>query len=132
VQPEVLGITLWSNQDLEMLLTGFNVVYNGRRQRVLKGRSPDMALRERLKAKPELAKLVTKPPDSEALPKALKVAARAQQVLRPDSPSKCPGSAKISKSAFDNAGVLQVNGPLASWLWVGTPPRPLFRRGARR
>jgi hypothetical protein len=65
--------------------TGFNVAYNGRRQRVLKGRSPDRVLRERLKAKPELAKPVTKPPDPEALPKALKVAARAKEVSHPDS-----------------------------------------------
>ena len=85
VQREVLGITLWSHQDLETLLTGFNVAYNGRRQRVLKGRSPDIVLRERLKAKPELAKPVTKPPDPQALPKALKVAARAKEVSHPDT-----------------------------------------------
>jgi hypothetical protein len=81
----VLGITLWSHQDLETLLTGFNAAYNGRRQRVLKGRSPDRALRERLKAKPELAKPVTKPPDPDALPKALKVVARAKEVSHPDT-----------------------------------------------
>src|SRR5919206_3875641 len=52
VQREVLGITLWSHQDLETLLTGFNAAYNGRRQRVLKGRSPDMVLRERLRRNP--------------------------------------------------------------------------------
>jgi transposase InsO family protein len=85
VQREVLGITLYSHQDLETLLTGFNVAYNGRRQRVLKGRSPDMVLRERLKAKPELAKPVTKPPDPDALPKALKVVARAKEVSHPDN-----------------------------------------------
>ena len=85
VQREVLGITLWSHQDLETLLTGFNVAYNGRRQRVLKGRSPDIVLRERLKAKPELAKPAAKPPDPDALPKALKVAARAKEVSHPDS-----------------------------------------------
>jgi len=44
-----------------------------------------MVLRERLKAKPELAKPVTKPPDPEALPKALKVAARAKEVSHPDT-----------------------------------------------
>ncbi|WP_336492781.1 IS481 family transposase, partial [Methylobacterium nigriterrae] len=60
VQREVLGVTLYSHEDLETLLTGFNVAYNGRRQRVLKGRSPDRVLRERLKANPELAKPVTK------------------------------------------------------------------------
>ena len=38
VQREVLGITLYSHQDLETLLAGFNVAYNcnSRRQRVLK------------------------------------------------------------------------------------------------
>ncbi|MFB0493550.1 hypothetical protein ABIE45_006206 [Methylobacterium sp. OAE515] len=49
-----------------------------------KGRSPDIVLRERLKAKPELAKPVTKPPDPEAIPKALKVAAGAKEVSHPD------------------------------------------------
>ena len=85
VQREVLGITLWSHQDLEMLLTGFNVAYNSRRQRVLKGRSPNRVLREWLNAKPELAKPVTKPPEPDALPKALKVVARAKEVSHPDS-----------------------------------------------
>src|SRR5215203_5261142 len=59
--------------------------FNGRRQRVLKGRSPDMVLRARLKAKPELAKPVTKPPDPDALPKALKVVAAAKEVSHPDN-----------------------------------------------
>ena len=85
VQREVLGITLWSHQDLEMLLTGFNVAYNSRRQRVLKGRSPNRVLREWLNAKPELAKPVTKPPNPDALPKALKVVARAKEVSHPDT-----------------------------------------------
>jgi transposase InsO family protein len=85
VQREVLGITLWSHQDLETLLTGFNAAYNGRRQRVLKGRSPDIILRERLNAKPELAKPVTKPPDPDVLPKALKVVADAKEVSHPDT-----------------------------------------------
>src|SRR3982750_1572963 len=62
VQREVLGITLYSHQDLETLLSGFNVAYNGRRQRVLKGRSPDRVLRERLAAKPELTNPHAKPP----------------------------------------------------------------------
>jgi hypothetical protein len=44
-----------------------------------------MGLRERLKAKPELAKPVTKPPDPDALPKALKVVVRAKEVLHPDT-----------------------------------------------
>jgi hypothetical protein len=85
VQREMLGITLYSHQDLETLLTGFNVAYNGRRQRVLNGRSPDTVLRERLKAKPELAKPATRPPDPDALPKALKVVADAKEVSHPDT-----------------------------------------------
>jgi transposase InsO family protein len=85
VQREVLGITLYSHRDLETVLAGFNAAYNGRRQRVLKGRSPDMALRERLTAKPELAKPVTKPPDPDALPRALKVVADAKEVAHPDT-----------------------------------------------
>ncbi|WP_407067310.1 integrase core domain-containing protein [Methylobacterium sp. Leaf111] len=85
VQREVLGITLYSHQDLETVLSGFARAYNGRRQRVLKGRSPDMVLRERLKAKPELAKPVLKPPDPDALTKALKVVAAAKEVSHPDS-----------------------------------------------
>jgi transposase InsO family protein len=40
VQREVLGITIHSHRDLETVLSGFNRAYNGRRQRVLKGRSP--------------------------------------------------------------------------------------------
>ena len=85
VQREVLGITLYSHQDLETVLSGFNRAYNGRRQRVLKGRSPDMVLRQRLAAKPELAKPVTRPPDPDALPRALQVVARAKEVSHPDS-----------------------------------------------
>ena len=85
VQREVLGITIYSHQDLETLLSGFNTAYNGRRQRVLKGRSPDMVLRERLKAKPELANKRARPPDPDALPKALKVVAAAKEVSHPDS-----------------------------------------------
>src|SRR4051795_3969089 len=90
VQREVLGITLYSHRDLETVLAGFNAAYNGRRQRVLKGRSPDMVLRERLKAKPELAKPATKPPDPDALPAALKVVADAKEVSHPDTSSSWP------------------------------------------
>src|SRR3954467_5748652 len=85
VQREVLGVTIYSHRDLETMLVGFNMAYNGRRQRVLNGRSPDRVLRERLKANPELAKPVTKPPDPDALPKALKVVAAAKEVSHPDS-----------------------------------------------
>jgi transposase InsO family protein len=85
VQREVLGITIYNHRDLETVLAGFNTAYNSRRQRALKGRSPEMVLREHLKAKPELAKPATKPPDEGALPKALKVVAAAKEVSLPDT-----------------------------------------------
>ena len=47
IQREVLGITVASDRHLDTLLRGFNQAYNARRQRVLKGRSPDMVVRER-------------------------------------------------------------------------------------
>lgn len=37
IQREVLGITIFSYRDVETLLRGFNLAYNARRQRVLKG-----------------------------------------------------------------------------------------------
>ena len=66
VQREVLGITIYSHRDLETLLSGFNRAYNGRRQRVLKGRSPDMVLRERLTQDPGLANPGYRPPSIRA------------------------------------------------------------------
>nr|WP_244424603.1 hypothetical protein [Methylobacterium nodulans] len=80
----MLGITLSSHRDLETVPAGFTAAYTGRRQRVLKGRSPDLVLRERLRANPELAKTVTKPPDPEALPEALEVVTAANEVSHPD------------------------------------------------
>jgi transposase InsO family protein len=86
VQREVLGITMHSHADLEILLHGFNRAYNARRQRVLKGRSPDAVLRKRLTAKPELSHPLAKPPNPETLPKALQVIAGAEDVSRPYTP----------------------------------------------
>jgi transposase InsO family protein len=83
VQREVLGITIYSHRDLETVLAGFNVAYNARRQRVLKGRSPDAVLREHLAAKPKLANPLARPPDPEALPRALQVIASAKDVSHP-------------------------------------------------
>src|SRR3954451_25469205 len=47
IQREVLGITVASHRDLETLLHGFNRAYDARRQRVLKGRSPERVVHER-------------------------------------------------------------------------------------
>src|SRR5215204_1721565 len=55
IQSEVLGITVASHGDLETLLRGFNQAYNARRKRVLKGRSPEMVVSERLGALPARA-----------------------------------------------------------------------------
>jgi hypothetical protein len=58
---------------------------NARRQRGLKGRSPDVVLRERLAAKPELADLHAKPPDPRTLARALRVVPNAKEVSHPDT-----------------------------------------------
>jgi transposase InsO family protein len=86
IQREVLGITIHSHRDLETLLHGFNQAYNARRQRVLKGRSPEMVVHERLGAAPARANPSHDPPfDPCSLPKALQVIARAKDVSHPDS-----------------------------------------------
>ena len=86
IQREVLGITVASHRDLETLLQGFNQAYNARRQRVLKGRSPDMLVRERLSAAPARANRSHDPPfDPCILPKALQVIARAKDVSHPNT-----------------------------------------------
>jgi len=85
VQREVLGITIDSHRDLETLLKGFNQAYNRRRQRVLKGRTPDEVVRSRLAAEPKLVNRRAKPPDSDALPPALRVVAAAKEVSHPDT-----------------------------------------------
>ena len=86
VQREVLGITIYSHADLEILLKGFNRAYNARRQRVLGGLSPDEAMRRRMEANPKLASRRYQPPsDPCALPKALLVVQAAKEVSHPDS-----------------------------------------------
>ena len=85
VQREVLGIMIYSYQDLDILLAGFNVAYNVRRQRVLKGLSPEMVLHQRLKDKPALTRTAAKKADPAALDRALKVVAGAKEVSQPDS-----------------------------------------------
>ena len=95
IQREVLGITVASHGDLETLLQGFNQAYNARRQRVLKGRSPDMLVRERLSAAPARANRSHDPPfDPCILPKALQVIARAKDVSNPDTPVQAGGWAR--------------------------------------
>ena len=86
VQREVLGITVAGHRDLERLLVGFASAYNGRRQRVLGGRSPDEVVRERLTRDRDLANPAYRPPpDPCVLPKALLVVERAKDVSQPDT-----------------------------------------------
>ncbi len=83
---EVLGITIWSHDQLEGLLRGFNAAYNARRQRVLDGRTPDQVVVERLKARRKLAR---GKPEGRAGPddiaKARLIAESAKEVSQPDS-----------------------------------------------
>src|ERR687894_1915314 len=53
---EVLAITIWSHEQLEQLLRGFNAAHNARRQRVLDGKTPDQVVAERLRSRRRLAK----------------------------------------------------------------------------
>src|SRR5436853_7569667 len=91
VQREVLGITVASHQDLEILLRGFNQAYNARRQRVLKGRSPERVVREGLHAAPARVNRHHDPPlDPCSLPKALQVITQAKDVSHPDTYALVP------------------------------------------
>ena len=83
---EVLAITVYSHDQLEQLLRGFNAAYNARRQRVLEGQTPDQVVAERLTAKPALAK---DKPSGRAGPgditKARLIAENAKEVSQPDT-----------------------------------------------
>jgi transposase InsO family protein len=85
---EVLAITVYSHDQLEQLLRGFNAAYNARRQRVLEGQTPDQVVAERLIAKPALAQ---DKPSGRAGPcditKARLIAENAKGVSQPDTPS---------------------------------------------
>jgi transposase InsO family protein len=85
VQREVLGITVHSHADLEILLQGFNQAYNRRRQRVLGGASPEQMVQQRLALRPELVNPRFRPPNPNALPQALQVVAAASDVSQPDN-----------------------------------------------
>jgi transposase InsO family protein len=86
ISAEVLAITVYSHNQLEQLLRGFNAAYNARRQRVLEGQTPDQVVAERLAAKPALANAK---PAGRAGPcdttKARLIAENAKEVSQPDS-----------------------------------------------
>jgi hypothetical protein len=83
---EVLTITVYSHDQLEQLLHGFNAAYNARRQRVLEAKTPDQIVAERLTAKPAMAKDT---PTGRARPcdttKARLIAENAKEVSQPDN-----------------------------------------------
>ena len=85
VGSEVLQITIYSHRNLEQLLRGFNAAYNGRRQRVLDGKTPGQVVAERLKARP---KFTNPKPQGRAGPediaKARLIAEAAKEVSQPD------------------------------------------------
>ncbi|MCW2239459.1 hypothetical protein M2351_004089 [Azospirillum canadense] len=86
---EVLVLCIGTHDALERLLHGYRLADNARRQRVLKGHSPDEVVRERLKAKPELINPAYRPPSPCDLTK-IKVAAQlrvyaAKDLSHPDS-----------------------------------------------
>jgi transposase InsO family protein len=86
VQREVLGITVAGQQPLQVAVAGFSQAYNARRQRVLDGRSPEEVVRERLARDDSLANPDHRPPsDLCALPRALLVVERANEVSQPDN-----------------------------------------------
>jgi hypothetical protein len=86
ISSEVLAITIYSHDQLEQLLRGFNAAYNARRQRVLEGQTPDQVVAERLTAKPALAN--AKPSGRVGpcdITKARLIAQSAKEVSQPDS-----------------------------------------------
>ncbi len=85
MQREVLGITLYNHADLEIVLRDFNAAYNGRRQRLLNGLSPEMVLRQRLEADPSLANPTYRPPSPSLIKRALHIVADAKEVSHPDN-----------------------------------------------
>jgi len=104
VQRELLGITIASHQDLETLLRGFKQAYNARRQRVLKGLSPERVVHERLRALPARANPSHGPPfDPCILPKALQVITHAKDVSHPDTHMVHRHGWRASEQALERA-----------------------------
>jgi transposase InsO family protein len=86
VASEVLGITVSSHDDLEVLLTGFNHAYNRQRQRVLSGLSPIDTVRQRLENNNRLANPRYKPANSnDIMPRVDGILYYANDVSQPDS-----------------------------------------------
>ena len=77
VQRQVLGILVSSHRELEHLLAGLHLAYNGRPQRALNARSPEQVARERLAADPSLVNRGHRPTaDPKTRERAMKVIER--------------------------------------------------------
>jgi transposase InsO family protein len=86
IASKVLGINVAGHADLEILLHGFNHVYNGRRQRVLSGDSPIDTVHRHLARNGRLASPHYKPPDRNSLlPKVDEILHYANEVSQPDA-----------------------------------------------
>ena len=86
VASEVLGITVSSHAELEVLLTGFNHAYNRRRQRVLSGVSPLDTVRQRLENNSRLANPCYTPANGkDIMPKVDEILYYANDVSQPDN-----------------------------------------------
>ena len=86
VASEVLGITVSSHAELEVLLTGFNHAYNRRRQRVLSGVSPLDTVRQRLENNSRLANPCYTPTNGkDIMPKVDEILYYANDVSQPDT-----------------------------------------------
>ena len=85
VQREVLGITLDSHADLEIMPCGFNAAYNGRHQRVLDGLWPERGAAPCLEADPALANPIYKTSSSSLINRALRIVADARELSHPDN-----------------------------------------------
>jgi transposase InsO family protein/transposase-like protein len=86
VQRQVLGILVSSHRELEHLLAGLHLAYNGRPQRALNARSPEQVARERLAADPSLVNRGHRPTaDPKTRERAMKVIENANELSDPDN-----------------------------------------------
>src|SRR3954471_7694719 len=95
--------TFNGNAKLEQLLRGFNAAYNGRRQRVLDGKTPNQVTAERLEAHRNLAN--SKPQGRagpEDIAKARLIAETAKEVSQPDIDRAAGGCAGSNHDGDDD------------------------------
>jgi hypothetical protein len=83
------GIAIWSHDQLEQLLWGFNAACNARRQRVLCGKTPDQVVAERLKARRKRARAKPEKPEGRAGPEEI---AQARLIAEAAKEASQPGS----------------------------------------